>query len=166
MKQEEVSVILFEQSKKNIMKYTEKVSKKLNELLEKNYDAEAGYVAAKDNVKNSNLKNFFKDRAKDRYDFGHEIKEEIRSFGEEPDKGTSIKGDAHRVWMNLKSTFSSDSDEAVLEEAIRGEKKALEDYNEILKETDLPASTKAILEKQRKGVQEALDHVKTMEDFS
>ncbi|MFO7744307.1 MAG: PA2169 family four-helix-bundle protein, partial [Psychroflexus sp.] len=69
-------------------------------------------------------------------------------------------------WMNLKSTFSSNSDQAILEEAIRGEKKALEDYNEILKETDLPASTKSVLEKHRKSVQAALDHVKTMEDFS
>ncbi|NEV92534.1 PA2169 family four-helix-bundle protein [Psychroflexus sp. YR1-1] len=148
------------------MKYTEKVSNKLNELLEKNYDAEAGYIAAKDNVKNSDLKNFFKERATDRYDFGHEIKEEIRSFGEKPDKGTSIKGDAHRVWMNLKSTFSSNSDEAVLKEAIRGEKKALEDYNEILKEVDLPASTRTVLEKHRSSLQAALDHVKTIKDFA
>ena len=61
-----------------------------------------------------------------------------------------------------KSTFASNSDEAILEEAVRGEKKAIEDYNEILKETDLPASTKAVLEKHRKKVQAALDHVKTM----
>lgn len=32
------------------MKYTEEVANKLNELLEKNYDAEAGYKLAKDNV--------------------------------------------------------------------------------------------------------------------
>lgn len=148
------------------MNYTENVSKKLNELLEKNYDAEAGYIAAKDNVKSSSLKNFFKERATDRCDFGHELKEEIRSFGEKPDKGTSLKGDAHRVWMNLTSTFSSDSDEVVLKEAIRGEKKALEDYNEILKEVDLPASTRSLLEKHRSSVQAALDYVKTIKDFA
>lgn len=146
----------------NMMKYTEKVSNLLNDLLEKNYDAEAGYVAAKDNVESSYLKEFFKDRATDRYDFGHEIKEEIRSFGSKPDKGTSLKGHAHRVWMNLKSTFASNSDQAILEEAIRGEKKALEDYNEILKEADLPISTKTVLENHRKKVQSALDQVKTM----
>ncbi|GAA0752181.1 hypothetical protein GCM10009433_03030 [Psychroflexus lacisalsi] len=64
--------------------------------------------------------------------------------------------------MNLKSTFASNSDQAILEEAIRGEKKALEDYNEILKEADLPAFTKAVLENHREKVQSALDHVKTM----
>lgn len=144
------------------MKYTDKISNLLNDLLQKKYDAEAGYVAAKDNVESSHLKEFFKDRATDRYDFGHEIKEEIRSFGSKPDKGTSVKGDAHRVWMNLKSTFASNSDQAILEEAIRGEKKALEDYNEILKEADLPISTKTVLENHRKKVQSALDQLKTM----
>lgn len=64
--------------------------------------------------------------------------------------------------MNLKSTFASNSDQAILEEAIRGKKKALEDYNEILKEADLPISTKTVLENHRKKVQSALDQVKTM----
>jgi len=141
------------------MKITEKIANKLNILLEKNYDAEAGYIAAKDNVTDSNLKNFFKNRATNRYDFGHEIKEEIRSFGEEPNKGTSIKGDAHRVWMNLKSTFSKNNEEAILEEAIRGERKALEDYNEILEDKDIPQSTKEILEKHRDKVQLSLRQV-------
>jgi uncharacterized protein (TIGR02284 family) len=145
------------------MKITEKIANKLNILLEKNYDAEAGYIAAKDNVTDSNLKNFFKNRATNRYDFGHEIKEEIRSFGEEPNKGTSIKGDAHRVWMNLKSTFSKNNEEAILEEAIRGERKALEDYNEILEDKDIPQSTKEILEKHRDKVQLSLRQVTTME---
>ena len=141
------------------MKITEKIGNKLNILLEKNYDAEAGYIAAKENITDSHLKNFFNERATNRYDFGHEIKEEIRSFGEEPNKGTSIKGDAHRVWMNLKSTFSKNNEEAILEEAIRGERKALEDYNEILEDKDIPQSTKEILEKHRDKVQLSLRQV-------
>lgn len=145
------------------MKITENIANKLNTLLEKNYDAEAGYIAAKDNVNDSNLKNFFKERATNRYDFGHEIKEEIRSFGEKPNKGTSLKGDTHRVWMNLKSTFAKNNDEAILEEAIRGEKNALDDYNEILNDKDIPQTTKEVLEKHRDMVELALRQVKTME---
>lgn len=148
------------------MKYTEKVSNKLNELLEKNYDAEAGYKAAADNVKNAKLKTFFQERAQDRYNFGHELKEEIRSYGEEPNKGTSWKGDAHRTWMNLKSTFSNDKDESVLEEAVRGEKAAVNDYSEVLQETELAPSTKTVLEKQRNSVQAALENVKSMENWA
>ncbi len=73
------------------MKYSEDVAKKLNSLLEKNYDSEKGYQMAAENVKNPQLKEFFNQRAKERYDFGHELKSEIKSFGQEPDKGTSLK---------------------------------------------------------------------------
>lgn len=40
------------------MSYSENVSKKLNELLEKNYDAEKGYKLAAEKVNNQRLKSF------------------------------------------------------------------------------------------------------------
>ncbi|BAO54541.1 ferritin-like domain-containing protein [Nonlabens marinus] len=145
------------------MSYTDEVGKKLNALLEKNYDAEAGYKAAADNVKNAQLKSFFGQQAQERYNFGHELKAELKSFGQEPDKGTSVAGDAHRMWMNIKSTFSSDNEESILEEAIRGEKTAVEEYNEIINETSLPPSTKSVLTKHRDNIQSALTKVNSLE---
>lgn len=141
------------------------IAARLNDLLEKNYDSEKGYKEAADDVKNERLKEFFKDRASQRYDFGHELKAEIRNFGESPDKGSSVKGDAHRTWMNLKSAFSGDNEEAVLEEAIRGEKAALEDYNKVIKEQELPPSTENLLIKQRNAIERSLEKVKDLEDI-
>jgi uncharacterized protein (TIGR02284 family) len=145
------------------MKYSEKVAKKLNELLEKNYDAEKGFKFAAENVNNRELKSFFKDKAQQRYDFGHELKSEIANFGESPDKGSSLAGDAHRSWMNLKTSLSSDKEEAVLEEAVRGEKAAVEDYEEILKDASIPASTGNILLKQKNAIMATLNEVKSLE---
>lgn len=148
------------------MSYSEEVGNKLNNLLTKSYDAEAGYKKASENVKNSGLKNFFNSRAQDRYNFGHELKEEIRSFGQEVDKGTSFKADMHRAWMDVKAAFSTDDDESTLEEAIRGEKASVEEYNEVLNETSLPNSTRAILEKQRNSIQNSLTEVKSLEEWA
>ncbi|TVZ52371.1 ferritin-like domain-containing protein [Dokdonia sp. Hel_I_53] len=148
------------------MSYSEEVGNKLNNLLTKSYDAEAGYKKASENVKNSGLKNFFNSRAQDRYNFGHELKEEIRSFGQEVDKGTSFQADMHRAWMDVKTAFSTDDDESTLEEAIRGEKASVEEYNEVLTETTLPSSTRAILEKQRNSIQSALNEVKSLEEWA
>lgn len=145
------------------MSYSNEISKKLNELLEKNYDAEKGYKLAAEKVKNQQLQSFFSKRAQERYDFGHELKSEIKNFGEDPDKGTSVKGDVHRSWMNLKATLSGDKDEAVLEEAVRGEKAAVEEYEEILKEPEIPASTGNILMKQKNAIIASLNEVKTLE---
>jgi len=145
------------------MSYSNEISKKLNELLEKNYDAEKGYKLAAEKVKNSQLKSFFSARAQERYDFGHELKSEIRNFGENPEKGSSLAGDAHRSWMNLKASLSNDKDEAVLEEAIRGEKAAVEEYESILKESEIPASTGNVLLKQKNAIIASLNEVKTLE---
>ncbi|MDR5591616.1 PA2169 family four-helix-bundle protein [Christiangramia sp. SM2212] len=146
------------------MSYSKEISKKLNELLEKNYDAEKGYKLAAEKVNNQRLKGFFSQRAQERYDFGHELKTEIRNFGENPDKGTSLAGDAHRSWMNLKASLSNDKDEAVLEEAIRGEKAAVEEYENILKESEIPASTGNILLKQKNAIVASLNEVKSLEE--
>jgi len=145
------------------MKYSEKVSKQLNDLLEKNYDAEKGYKYAAENSKNPELKAFFSERAQERYDFGHELKSEIRDFGENPDKGSSLAGDAHRTWMNLKTSLSSDKDDAALEEAIRGEKAAIDEYEDVLKDTDIPPSTANLLLKQKNGIVAALNKLKALE---
>ena len=146
--------------------YTEEVGKKLNSLLEKTYDAEKGFQKAADNVDNVALKNYFKQKAQERYDFGHELKSEIRSFNQDIDKGGSFAGSAHRAWMDVKALFSSDDEESMLEEAIRGEKSAVSEYDEVLNETSLPASTKSILSSQRSRIESGLNRIKTLEDLS
>lgn len=146
--------------------YTEQVGEKLNDLLEKTYDAERGFKEAADNVEGGNLKRYFKRKAQERYDFGHALKSEIKQFGQEVDKGDSVAGKAHRSWMNLKSFFSSNDEEAMLEEAITGEKKAIDAYDDVLEETNLPASTEALLQKQRNKIASGLENIKSLEDIA
>ena len=146
------------------MSHSNDVTEKLNELLEKNYDAEKGFQNAADDVKNEKLKAFFSEKARQRYNFGHELKTEISKFGKTPDKGTSLKGDIHRSWMDLKSALTSDKEEEVLEEVIRGEKAALEEYNEAISNQDFPPSTVNLLLKQRNAIERTLQEVKELEE--
>ncbi|MDT7827789.1 PA2169 family four-helix-bundle protein [Pricia sp. S334] len=146
--------------------YTEKVGDKLNDLLEKTYDAEKGFKNAAENVEHTNLKSYFQKKAQERYDFGHALKSEIRQFGQEVDKGDSLAGKAHRSWMDLKNFFSSDNVEAMLEESIKGEKKAIEEYDDILQETNLPPSTETLLRQQRMAIESGLNEIKRLEDLA
>ena len=141
------------------MKYTVEMSNKLNELLERTYDAEKGFKQAAEKVDNKTIKQFFMDRAKQRYDFGHELKAEIKAFGQSPEKGGSAKGTLHRSWIDFKSLFSNNNEEAMLEEVNRGEKEAIETYNDILHDKDfvLPPSTESLLMKQRNAIRETLE---------
>ncbi|TYB79913.1 ferritin-like domain-containing protein [Bizionia myxarmorum] len=147
------------------MKFTEEISNKLNELLVKNYDAEKGYINAMNNVDDSELKMFFKRRASERSQFAKELRTEILQYGEIPEDSGSFKGTLHRNWMSLKSTFSSNDTEAILEEAIRGEKASLEEYKDFLKDRTLPPSIDALLIKHKNAIQGAINTEKVHEEL-
>ncbi|WP_405609405.1 PA2169 family four-helix-bundle protein [Polaribacter sp. Asnod1-A03] len=148
------------------MKYTEKISNKLNELLEKNYDAEKGYLNSAENVDSTTLKIFFKRRASERSQFAKDLRTEILSYGQIPEDNGSFKGTMHRNWMSLKSLFSSNDEEAILEEAIRGEKASFNEYEEILKEDSFAPSTRNMLEQQKQKIQAAINTLMVEEELS
>lgn len=145
--------------------YTEEVGKKLNSLLEKTYDAEKGFKKASENVEHAALKSYFNQKAQERYNFGHELKTELSAFNQEVDKGGSLTGTMHRAWMDVKSVFSADNEESMLEEAIRGEKASVDEYQDVLNETSLPSSTKSILASQKTTIENGLSNIKTLEDL-
>ncbi|MCB4798536.1 ferritin-like domain-containing protein [Neotamlana laminarinivorans] len=147
------------------MKYTEEISNKLNELLVKNYDAEKGYLNAANNVDSTNLKIFFRRRASERSEFAKQIRTEILNYGEEPKDSGSFKGTMHRNWMSLKSLFSTNDEESILEEAIRGEEASLKEYNEVLKDRTLPPSIDAMLFNQKNAIQAAINSEKVHEEL-
>ena len=148
------------------MKYTEKISNKLNELLEKNYDAEKGYLSSAENVDNTRLKIFFKTRASERSQFAKELRTEILSYGQIPEDSGSFQGTMHRNWMSLKSLFSANDEEAILEEALRGERASLEEYAEILKYEDFAPSTQKMLEEQHQKIQAAINSLMVEEELA
>jgi uncharacterized protein (TIGR02284 family) len=143
--------------------YTQQVGEKLNAILEKTYDAEKGFKKAAENIESEALKNYFTAKAKERYTFGHELKTEIKKFKTDIDKGGSVTGTAHRTWMDIKALFSMDDEDSMLEEAIRGEKTAIEEYQDVINETSLPSSTKAILVAQKATIENGLSNIKILE---
>lgn len=145
--------------------YTETIGNKLNDLLEKTYDAKEGFHKAAENTDHSQLKNYFQRKSQERNGFSQELKAEINTFGEDIDEGGSVSAAAHRTWMDVKAMFSSDNEESMLEESIRGEKAALEEYKAILNETSLPESTQRILLKQKDAISNDLNTIKRLEDI-
>ncbi|WP_338768256.1 PA2169 family four-helix-bundle protein [Bernardetia sp. ABR2-2B] len=134
----------------------------LNELIEKNYDAEKGYKEAVTDVENNELKDFFTKSVKQRYDFGHELKAEIAKLGGTVEKGTSITGDLHRIWIDLKSFVLGKDVEAVVNECERGEKAAIEDYEKVLKMNEIPMDAKTVIHKHLQQIRSSLEHLEAM----
>lgn len=142
---------------------TDNIISKLNKLLKRNYDAEQGYHKAAEHVKDPDLKRLFEIYSDQRYHFGHDLKGEIKKLGGDLDKGSSFASSVHRTWMDLKSAVTKDDTDAMLEECIRGEQTAVEDYQEVLNETNLPESTRIILHDHIAKIEESLYLIEELE---
>jgi uncharacterized protein (TIGR02284 family) len=147
------------------MSYSEEISNKLNELLVKNYDAEKGYLNAMSNVDDKNLKIFFKRRASERSQFAKELRTEILRYGETPEDSGTFRGTVHRNWMSLKSALSSNNEEEIIEEAIRGEEKSLKEYDQMMKENNLPPTIDELIFRHRNAIQAAINTEKVHEEL-
>ena len=139
----------------NVKETRGEILDQLSRLLTRNHDAEKGYQEAAENVKDNELKSLFLAQSRQRAEFALALDREIRTLGGEPDTGTSLAADLHRAWINIKSTFASDDDKATVQECHRGDQEALENYNTVLQETDLAASTRELLLQQKQSIDSA-----------
>lgn len=137
----------------------------LNNLITKNYDAEKGYQEAAEKIEHTSLRSYFENQAKNRYDFGHQIKTLISKYGGEPDKGTSITGDLHRTWIAVRDAFTK-GDKAIYDECVRGEEAFSAEYEEMLNDEVLPADVKDMVRKQKDSADKALSSLKMMDGFA
>lgn len=145
--------------------YTEKTGDHLNDILEKNIDAQKGFEKAVENTKSGNLKSYFMDRSQERAQFVSDLRSELTHYGEKYKESGSAAASVHRGWMDFKSMFSSDDNESMLEEAIRGEEKALNEYDEALEPGEVPETTATLLRKQRETIHSGLAKLRGMEDM-
>jgi uncharacterized protein (TIGR02284 family) len=127
------------------MRSRQELASELNEVLERNYDAINGYKDAARDVENEAVKAYLVKQAGERVRFGQEIRDEILLLGGTPTKEGSTMGLLHRTWMNFKTNLVHDNEDEVCEECIRGENAAVEEYNELLKETEISPRLRAEL---------------------
>lgn len=143
-----------------------KIEDMIKDVITKNEDAVKGFDNAAENAKEVGIQNYFENKARERRMFITTLKNSSPELelGDNEIDG-SAAGTAHRAWMDIKAFFSGDNDESMLEEAVRGDKSAIEEYNEVLAETLVPHRVKEILREQRNTIQNDLETSKILEDF-
>ncbi|MFB9057403.1 PA2169 family four-helix-bundle protein [Mariniflexile ostreae] len=137
----------------------------LQELLQKNYDAEAGYKQVMTKAKSMGLKEWLQAKARQRSEFATQLDVMIREYNATPaDEGT-ILGTMHRAWIDFKTTLSADTDKALLEECIRGEEASVTEYENQLENVADYLPIKELLFAQMTSVKTALNAVERLEDI-
>ncbi|WP_407315183.1 ferritin-like domain-containing protein [Pseudomonas sp. nanlin1] len=141
--------------------HAKKVISTLNDLIETCKDGQEGFKSCAEDVKNPELKALFLKHSQECAASASELQAEVRALGGDPETSTSVAGDLHRRWVDVKSVFTGKDEEAVLNEAERGEDVALKAYKKALEE-GLPANILTIVERQLQGVQRNHDQVKAL----
>ncbi len=141
------------------------IYKEIKEILQKNKDAEKGFAKAAENAKGIALQEYFKKKSNDRRNFNERLLTEIRASYPEMKLDGSFTGTIHRAWMDIKALFSADDDESMLEEAIRGDKAAIEEYDDVIGYSVLPTNLSKLLIEQREKIQTDIRNNSTLEDL-
>lgn len=138
----------------------------LQSLLQKNYDAEKSFKKTMEKAESPLLKDFLQKQAAQRSRFATEITDELRNLNEQPKESGTLGGDIHRGWIDVRTAFSGNKDEAVLAECIRGEKSSASEYEDQLKKHNFPPRIADVLRRQSNEIHQTLDEVKTLKDLA
>lgn len=143
----------------------EEVISTLNNLIETCRDGQEGFRTAAEGVRSAELRETFHGYARQRASFVGELQDEVRRLGGEPGRTGSLVATLHRGWMGLRAALEGDDDRAVVSECERGEDVALANYRSALG-TDMPASVRAMVERQFAEVKEAHNLISNLEKGS
>lgn len=131
----------------------------LHKLVELNKDSDRGYKEASENIKDPELKTILYRLSQQRAEFRGDIEEILtKDYQDNADPSDSFLSKLHRGWMDFKTSLSSNDNQAVLDECIRGEKHAIETYQEELSE-HLPNYIEETLRAQLDLIKGALNQV-------
>lgn len=126
-------------------------------------DGKEGYESASESTDNVELKAIFLKYAAERKAYELELKAHLASHGGESDNSEGgILGAIHRTWIDIKEAISGKEDEAILGAIETGEVAAVEKYDMVLKDPKTHADHLDLLNKQRDGIQNALNEIKSL----
>ncbi len=105
----------------------------LESVIQVSRDGTEGFRQASEHAEAGELKIMFGKYAAERAVMVIELQALQREHGQaDVDDSGTIAGGLHRAWINLRSIIGTKNDQAILEEAVRGEEAALKAYRDAL----------------------------------
>ena len=142
---------------------TNETVKALNYLIGTCIDGENGYREAAEEAQSSELKTHLLRFGQQRTQFRGELEQEVIRLGGDPKESGSAGASLHRTWLNVRDAVTGKDDSAIIKESIRGEKAALDNYDDVLGR-DLPADLTETVKRQRDAIERAHGELEGLEN--
>lgn len=143
-------------------KSVDRTASTLNQLIQTCIDGENGFRAAAESVEDSNLRRLFESYVQQRVEFADELQLEVRRLAEDPVDTGHAGAALHRSWVDIKAGLTGRDEAAVIAECERGEDLATNAYRKAL-DSDLPSDIRMVVERQFLEINEAHDHIRSLE---
>jgi len=141
---------------------TNETIKALNYLIGTCIDGENGYREAADEATDGDLKTRLLRLGQQRASFRGELEQEVLRLGGDPKESGSAGAALHRTWLNVRDAITGKGDDAILRESERGEKAALDNYEDVLSR-DLPTHLKELVARQHGEIKQAYNELQSLE---
>lgn len=136
--------------------------KVLNGLIETTIDSAEGYAEAAKDADNTRYSAAFIQRASERRQVVTELSSEVRKLGGTPEDDGTVLASIHRKFVELKAKMSSKDDTAIVDEVERGEDHIKAKYEDALKDTEISAPTRALIDKAYGPVKSGHDQMRDL----
>ncbi|MHB1057656.1 MAG: PA2169 family four-helix-bundle protein [Rhodanobacter sp.] len=119
--------------------------KTLNSLIETTLDSADGYAEAAKDAKSESLVSLFRERSSERRQVASTLQQRVRLLGGEPEDDGTVLASAHRMFVNLRSSLTSNDNKAVVDEVERGEDHIKSKFEDAMKDDDVSPDTRAVI---------------------
>ena len=143
---------------------TQKTIDDLNFLIAVNADRIEQFQTAKDDAELPRLRQLFQRIALESAGHIAQLTACIRAEGGEVEQGTTLSGNLHKLWVNVKSPLSGREASAILEAIRCAERATIAAYDRIIAESshDLPEPIFELVQHQRRTIVESCQTVQRL----
>jgi uncharacterized protein (TIGR02284 family) len=134
----------------------------LNSLIATTIDSVDGYTEAAKDADDGRYTGLFTSRASERRTVASSLQQTVRSLGGEPEDDGTILAGAHRIFVNLKAAVTGKDDKAIVSEVERGEDHIKAKFEDALADTELSASTRAVVQDGYASVKQGHDQMRDL----
>ena len=133
-----------------------------NTLIATTLDSAKGYADAAENSENATHQQFFREMSEERSRVAADLQAHVRSLGGDPETDSSTAGATHRGWLDLKAAITGRDEKAVVNEVERGEDYIKAKFEAALKNDEISAGTRGVLEKSFASILKGHDRASEM----
>jgi uncharacterized protein (TIGR02284 family) len=131
----------------------------LNDLIETCQDGIEGFRTSAEHAKNPQVKTMLLSRMESVRQAMTDLQTAVRRLGGDTVQHGHVAAPLHRGWINLKAAVTGNSDEAILDEVVRGEEFAVKHYRDVLAKP-LPPDVHTLVKEQARGAETNLERVR------